>query len=374
MSNPTDATPKPETTPDPKGEPSGQPSPKQPDSSKTDTEAEPSSTEASLTTAEKLEAAKAKHLSAKDSAASDAKTPDSSATNANASAPSSASDPKLESKTEPKPEDKKTEERASRRLALIAERDAQLTEQKQQLDTRAKEFEERAKTLDADVQFAKNLRHLVKEDPLKALELAGLDLEAVNERYMQTLRAPTPQELAQTAEEWGRKAAREEWERAEKEKADKLEAEKTAAAEKERADFTSAVAGWQDDVEKIVAANPEKYRALVGAEKTASDIWERAKKAYAPGKPFPSPQAALDLVEDQLQERLGLKKKPEPAKPPEDKQQRSGRDTRPSSTVTSKVLGEVPVRPRSTAAQRPSTRAERQARLSEAKLRHGVRD
>ena len=241
--------------------------------------------------APKTEPAKAE--AAKDAPAVDAGKP---APAAEAKPADAAKEPAKEPpKVDPKAEEK--QQRLSRGLAIIAEREEKVRVREKSLQAQLAQLEAKTKaaTEDPDVQFTKTLYEaLAKGGKAAVLQALGIDLRSGIEELSRQYQDPTPEDIA-------RKIAQEELEKHTKTLAEQAATEKAAALERERARVQVVREEFGSKIETAFSLTPDDFPCIIARKVTPAQVVDFA--AYLErenGGKTPTAAEALKELEKRL--------------------------------------------------------------------------
>lgn len=247
------------------------------------------------------------------------------------------------------------------------EKEAQLVEQQRAYKAERAAWETSAKELQDEVALARSIRQAVKDGKgLRALELAGVSLDDVQDEYLASVREPTTEDIVE-------KAVATRLEAEQKRLADEAAARAKTEEETRSAQFNAQVTTWKSAAEKLYAEKAADFDPAAFDGLTADQIWERAVKEHTATGKLPTTAETLALIQSDWDARLAKSKKFKlvEATPPAAERESTGptaRDRTPR-VLTSRDAGSVPLRP---------AKAERKLnafeRLEKAKADAGVTD
>ena len=169
-------------------------------------------------------------------------------------------------KVDPKAEEK--QQRLSRGLAIIAEREEKVRVREKSLQAQLAQLEAKTKaaTEDPDVQFTKTLYEaLAKGGKAAVLQALGIDLRSGIEELSRQYQDPTPEDIA-------RKVAQEELEKHTKTLAEQAASEKAAAMELEKARVQVARQEFGSKIETAFAAASDDFPCIVARKITPDQV------------------------------------------------------------------------------------------------------
>jgi hypothetical protein len=169
-------------------------------------------------------------------------------------------------KVDPKAEEK--QQRLSRGLAIIAEREEKVRAREKSIQTQLAQLEAKtaAASADPDVAFTKTLKDaLAKGGKAAVLQALGIDLRSGIEELSRQYQDPTPEDIA-------RKVAQEELEKHTKTLAEQAASEKAAAMELEKARVQVARQEFGSKIETAFAAASDDFPCIVARKITPDQV------------------------------------------------------------------------------------------------------
>lgn len=190
------------------------------------------------------------------------------------------------------------QQRLSRGLAILAEREQKVLATEKRVKSLLAELDQRqnAATADPDVQLAKQLREAKAKGPGAVMQLLGIDLRAGVEEMAKTYDDPTPESIA-------RKAAAEEFARLQRESDERQAREKREAEEKKAAQHQVVRAELADDVTREFLRAVDDFPFVAEHSVSAENVADWALQQEAATGKRPTAIDALTAIEKMLFER-----------------------------------------------------------------------